>query len=61
MTGYDLRADYEASCLVASAYLRERSIRTGEEPPRPGNEAEQRWAREGLVPPSDFDSVRGEA
>lgn len=57
--GYDARQDYEASCTFASAYLRERSIRAGEEPPRPDNATEQRWAREGLIPRSEFDTARG--
>lgn len=61
MKPYDIREDYEDSCRWASAYLRERSIRCGEEPPRHGNQTEERWAREGLVPPSDFDTVRGGA
>jgi hypothetical protein len=41
------------------AAARERCIRRKQIQPRPGDAEEQRWAREGDVPPSRLDTVRG--
>lgn len=53
-------ADNSARCYdLAIKAAREKCIRSGQILPRKGDEQEQRWAREGHVPPNKLEAARG--
>lgn len=53
-----MRDDGPKSYSLALAALREKCIRKREIQPRPGDADEARWAREGVVPDRELETVR---
>lgn len=57
---YDADDNSRKSFSLALACIREKHIRAHAIQPRPDNEMELRWSREGSVPESQLESLRRE-
>lgn len=60
MNAYNVKQDGKLSYDLCIDTLREKCIRDGSVTPLEGNSKEHRWAKEGPIDFSKFESLRGE-